>query len=228
MMRELFIFQKKIKYIFYFIIFFTLIFHMPYASAEQDGTNYRSVLKFCSGIVAAFSIHELSHAVVAELTNTKIRWEAGTYNQPIGFTEYANSDLKGFTLNSAGLLSQAIGSEIVLRRDGINKNNPFVQGFMTWNILNPILYSLDYWLLHSTNKERDNSYQGDLEGIEHYSNEATAHGFAFSMTALAIFQGYRFLKTQTWAPDWLKSESHNMSLEPKSSGGFLLKYKVRF
>ncbi len=99
---------------------------------------------------------------------------------------------------------------------------------MTWNILNPILYSLDYWLIHSTNKEGDYSYQGDLEGIEHYSNEATAQGFAFSMTALAIFQGYRFLKTQSWAPDWVKSESHNMSLEPKSSGGFMLKYKISF
>ncbi|MGA1840930.1 MAG: hypothetical protein ACMUIU_09915 [bacterium] len=176
----------------------------------------------------AFSVHELSHAFVAEITNTKIRWEAGTYNQPIGFTEYADSDLKGFTLNSAGLLSQAIGSEIVLRRDGINKNSPFVQGFMTWNILNPIMYSLDYWFLHVTNKEDNFGYQGDLEGIEHYSNEGTAHAFAFSASALAIFQGYRFLKTQEWAPDWVKSESHKMSLEPKPSGGVILKYKVRF
>lgn len=227
-MRELFIFQKKLKCIFSFIVFFTLIFYIPYVSAEQDGMNYCSILKFCSGILTAFSIHELSHAVVAELTNTKIHWEAGTYNQPIGFIEYADSDLKGFSLNSAGLLSQVIGSEIILYKDGINKNDPFVQGFMTWNILNPIMYSLDYWFLHITNKEKDNTYQGDLEGIEHYSNEATAHGFAFSMTGLAIFQGYRFLKTQSWAPDWLKSESHNMSFEPKSSGGYLLKYKVHF
>ena len=227
-MREFFIFQKKLRFIFSFLIFITLIFHIPYASAGQNGIKYYSVLKFCSGIVAAFSIHELSHAFVAEITNTKIHWEAGTYNQPVGFTEYADSDLKGFTLNSAGLLSQAIGSEIVLRRDGIDKNNPFVQGFMTWNILNPIMYSLDYWFFHTTNKEENYCYQGDLEGIEHYSNEATAHGFAFSMTALAVFQGYRFLKTQEWAPDWIKSKSHDMSLESKESGGVLLKYKVRF
>lgn len=227
-MRKLLSFKKRLKLVFCFILLIIFAFHIPCAHAEQTDIKYTSVLKFCSGIVVAFSVHELSHAFVAEITNTKIRWEAGTYNQPIGFTEYADSDLKGFSLNSAGLLSQAIGSEIVLRRDGINKNSPFVQGFMTWNILNPIMYSLDYWLFHVTNKEDSYGYQGDLEGIEHYSNEATAHGFAFSATALAVFQGYRFLKTQDWAPDWVKSESQNMSLEPKPSGGVLLKYKIHF
>ena len=79
--------HKKIKLIFSLIFFLTVIFQPTYLNAEESSINYYSVLKFCTGIVAAFSIHELSHATVAELTNTKINWEANTYNQPIGFTE---------------------------------------------------------------------------------------------------------------------------------------------
>ena len=187
-----------------------------------------SALKFSAGIVSAFLIHEGSHALVAKLTNTDMTWEAGTLNQPIAFTENANTDSKGLAINSAGLISQAVGGEIILQTDRIDKNGAFVRGMMTWNILNPILYSLDYWVFHSTNKINGNSYQGDLAGIERYSNKATADGFALSMSAIAVFQGYRFLKTQSWAPEWLKDPSRSMSLAPLHSGGFIVGYKFEF
>ena len=202
---------------------------MPsYASAVEDGITLGSTLKFSAGVVSAFLIHEGSHALVAGLTNTTMHWESGTLNQPIAFSENANSDAKGFAINSAGLISQVAGSEIILQVDKIDKNDAFVRGMMTCNILNPILYSLDYWIFHSTNKINGNSYQGDLAGIEHYSNKATADGFALSMSAIAVFQGYRFLKTQSWAPDWLKENSRSMSLAPLPSGGFIIGYKFDF
>jgi hypothetical protein len=155
-------------------------------------------------------------------------WETGTVSQPISFTENANTDSKGWAINSAGLISQAAGAEIILQVDKIDKNDAFVRGMMTWNILNPILYSLDYWVFHSTNKINGNNYQGDLAGIERYSNKATADGFALSMSAIAVFQGYRFLKTQSWAPDWLKDNSRSLSLAPLPSGGFIVGYKFDF
>lgn len=99
---------------------------------------------------------------------------------------------------------------------------------MAWNILNPILYSLDYWVFRVTNKESQKKYQGDLEGVEHYANEPTAHGFALSMAAIATYQGYRFLQTQSWAPDWLKKNKSNLSMGPLPSGGFILSYKLAF
>ena len=112
--------------------------------------------------------------------------------------------------------------------DKIDKNDAFVRGMMTWNILNSVLYSLDYWVFHSTNKINGNSYQGDLAGIEHYSNKAAADGFALSISAIAVFQGYRFINTQSWAPDWLKEDSHSISLAPLPSGGFIIGYKFDF
>ena len=199
-----------------------------YANAGEDGITFSSALKFSAGIVSAYLIHEGSHVLVAGLTDTDMRWEMGTLNQPILFTENADTKWKGFAINSAGLLSQVAGSEIILQVDKIDKNDAFVRGMMACNILNPILYSLDYWIFHSTNKINGNSYRGDLAGVEHYSNKATADGFALSISAIAVFQGYRFLKTQSWAPDWLKEDTHSLSFAPLPSGGFIVGYKFDF
>ena len=204
-----------------------LLSPIPAAGAEDEGWPL-SILKFASGLASGALIHEGSHALVAGLTGTRLTWEAGTYNQPIGFTDHAQSDAEGLAIYSAGFISQAAGAEIILQVDGINKNDNYVRGMMAWNLVNPILYSLDYWFIHRTNKKGVSSYQGDLQGIEHYSNQTTANMFAVSFSAIALFQGYRFLKTQTWAPDWLKGESHRLGFTPLRAGGLVMTYQFRF
>ncbi|MGD8787664.1 MAG: hypothetical protein PVJ60_09590 [Phycisphaerales bacterium] len=220
--------ERRIKYILILILLVLIPFKVSCAIASEGGVRCSSVLKFSVGVVAAFSIHEGAHALVAELTDTHMDWELGNYNQPLGFTEHASNDTKGAAINSAGLLSQAIGSEIILQVDSIDKNDDFVRGMMAWNIVNPILYALDYWFLHISNQENGSGYQGDIQGIEHYANEPTAHAFALSMAAIAAFQGYRFLKTQSWAPDWLKGETHTLHFAPEPSGGFSITYRFTF
>ena len=200
----------------------------PAASAAEGDITYISVLKFSAGIITAFTIHEGAHALVAELTDTDMDWEIGNYNQPIAFTEHASSDANGAGINSAGLLSQTIGSEIILQTDRIDKNDDFARGMMAWNILNPISYALDYWYIRRTNQRNGNSYQGDIEGVEYYTNERTASGFALSMAAIAAFQGYRFLTTQSWAPNWLKGKSHNVNFGALPSGDLAITYKLDF
>jgi hypothetical protein len=220
--------EKRIKYILILILSVLIPFKVSCAIAAEGGVRCSSVWKFSVGVVAAFSIHEGAHALVAALTDTHMDWELGNYNQPIAFTEHASNDTKGAAINSAGLLSQAIGSEIILQVDSIDKNDDFVRGMMAWNIVNPILYALDYWFFHVSNQENGNGYQGDIQGIEYYANEPTAHGFALAMTSIAAFQGYRFLKTQTWAPDWLKGEKHSLNFAPQPSGGFFIAYRFVF
>ena len=221
--------QKGIRYVITLIVLIIISCKMTLAaSAAEDGMTQSSVLKFYAGIVAAFCIHEGAHALVGELTDTDMNWEIGNYNQPFTFTENASSDGKGVAINSAGLLSQAIGGEIILRDDRIDKNDYFIRGMMAWNILNPIMYALDYWFIHRTNRQNGNTYQGDIQGIEYYTDEPTANGFALSMVAIAAFQGYRFLKTQSWAPDWLKGESHTVNFAPLSSGGLVMAYRFTF
>ena len=86
-------------------------------------------------------IHEGAHYLAGEMTGTDLDWELGNYNQPLSFTEHAKNDTDGVIVNSAVLVSQAIGSEIILQVDRINKNDNFVRGMMIWNILNPIFYA---------------------------------------------------------------------------------------
>jgi hypothetical protein len=204
-----------------------LLSPIPAIAAEDEGWPL-SILKFAGGLASGALIHEGSHALVAAVTGTRLTWEAGTYNQPIGFTDHAKSDAKGLAVYSAPFFTQVAGAEIILQVEGINKNDNYVRGLITWNVANPILYSLDYWLIHRTNKKNGNYYQGDLQGIEHYSNQTTANLFAASFSAIALFQGYRFLKTQAWAPDWLKGESHRVGFTPLRSGGLLMTYHFKF
>ncbi len=205
------------------------LFALPCPAAfAEDASPIGSVLKFTGGVVSAFMIHEASHALVGAAMGKSLSWKAGNYNQPISFTESGLSDEQGVGLYSAGLISQAVGSEIILRTDRIDKNSSYVQGMMAWNMINPILYSLDYWFFHISNRNGGNSYQGDLQGIEHYSNKTVANGFALSFFGLALWQGYRFVQTQTWAPDWVKSEIHKVSFLPLASGGIFMKYRLEF
>jgi len=210
------------------MLFFLMVFNVNQAFGEDDSIRLSSLIKFSGGIISGFLIHEGAHLLVAGVTGTDMDWEVGDYNQPIGFTEHADSDAKGLAVNSAGLVAQAIGAEVVLQVDGIDKNDSYVRGMMAWNIINPILYALDYWLIRHTNRENNNSYQGDLEGIEFYSNKTAANVFAASIAGIAVFQGYRFLKTQTWAPEWIKNETHIIAFAPLPSGGFRMNYTISF
>ena len=196
--------------------------------AAEDAITARSVAKFTAGVLASAAVHETAHALVAAATDTSTTWKIGNYNQPLAFEEKATSNSKAVAIYSAGLIAQLICSEIILDVDSIDKNDAFVRGMMTWNILNPILYSLDYWVFRVSNQQNGNTYQGDLTGIEHYSSEGTAQAFAIGITAIAAFQGYRFLKTQDWAPDWLKAVPDEVNLLPLRSGGAMLTYESRF
>ena len=76
-----------------------------------------SILKYSAGFFSAFMIHEGAHYLAAEATGTDISWEVGNYNQPLTFTEESDNDTDGFIVNASGLVSQTIGSEIILQVD---------------------------------------------------------------------------------------------------------------
>jgi hypothetical protein len=173
-------------------------------------------------------LHETGHALAARLTNTDLQWGVGTYNQPLGFTEHAKNNSSGMLVHGAGLATQLICSEIILDSDSVNKNDSLVRGMMYWNVANPIIYSLDYWFIHRSNEETNGHYRGDLQGLEHYSDERTANGYAVLMTGLAIFQGYRFLKMQNWAPRWIKSTAVDLDFQPAGSDGAALTLQIKF
>ena len=105
------------------MLFFLMALNVSQAYGEDDSITSGSLIKFSAGVISGFLIHEGAHLLVAEVTGTEMDWEIGDYNQPIGFTEHADSDAKGVAINSAGLLTEAIGTEVVLHVDRIDKND---------------------------------------------------------------------------------------------------------
>ena len=203
-------------------------FSPPPLYAGEGDLTAASLLKFVGGMVTAFSLHEGGHALAGVITDTDMEWELGTYNQPILFVENSDTRTDGFIINSAGFLFQTAGAETILQVDKINKNDAFVRGMMTWNIINPILYALDYWLFHFTSDPNAPTYEGDLQGLEYYSDKTTADIVAAAITVIALFQGYRYVKTQSWAPAWLNGKTRDINVLPLSPGGVLLQYEFRF
>ena len=207
--------------------FCTIIIIMCSSCFTNADSAIKSIVKFGSGMVTAYAIHEAGHATTAYLTGTDLKWEIGTYNQVVGFRENASNDTSGALLHASGLVTQAIASEIILQSD-IDKNDNFVRGMMAWNIINPLIYSLDYWIIRRASQEYGNYYQGDIEGFEHYTNDTSANVFAGTMTAIAIFQGYRFIKTQNWAPNWMKEKNINLNCQLKNDNAFEMAIIINF
>lgn len=187
-----------------------------------------SLLKFGTGVITAYALHEVGHATAGYLTGTDIEWGIGTYNQPLGFEEDADSDSDGMIVHAAGLLTQVAVSEIILQSESIDNNSNLVRGMMFWNIINPIVYALDYWFIRRTNKETDTTYQGDIEGFENYSNDTSANIFAAGMLTLAAIQGYRYIKTQTWAPEWMQRDDVHLNLQTSGRKGMALLVGIEF
>lgn len=199
-----------------------------HAHSTGDEPLSLTLLKFATGMVSAYALHETGHALAANLTGTKLKWGLGTYNQPLGFTEYAESDNAGMLVHGAGLTTQILCSETILQSDSIDKTDSFVQGMMFWNIINPVIYALDYWVIKKTNSEEDGFYQGDLKGFEHYSNPPTANGFAALMAGMAVYQGYRFIEAQAWAPDWIGKNALQLNFQPRGRDGAVLMLQYAF
>ncbi len=210
--------------------FLLLIVWVVPAHAESSAEEHMgiSILKFGTGVITAYALHEVGHAAAGYLTGTDIEWGLGTYNQPLGFEENADCDSDGMIVHAAGLLTQLTASEIILQSESISNNSNFVRGMMFWNIVNPIVYSLDYWFIRRTNKESDTTYQGDIEGFENYTSDSSANVFAAGMLAIAAFQGYRYIRTQTWAPQWMQRDDVRLNLQASGHKGLALSVEIDF
>lgn len=194
----------------------------PEEAANAQKITPWSLVKFSAGAVSAFLIHEAAHELAATATGNSLSWDPGTVNQPIQFQEDADSSTDAFYINAAGLTAQLVGTEIILGVDKIDKDDAFVRGMLAWNVLNPISYALDYWFINRTNKEKTNGYEGDIQGIEYHKGDDTANVFAASIVAISLVQGYRFLKTQDWAPEWIRPRKDGnrsaLTVQPRRRG----------
>jgi hypothetical protein len=210
-------------------LFLLILWIVP---AHADSSNEEpfgiSLAKFGTGIITAYALHEVGHATAGYLTGTDIDWGLGTYNQPLGFKEDADCDTDGMIVHASGLFTQVGVSEIILQSESIDNNSNLVRGMMFWNIVNPIVYALDYWFIRRTNQESDTTYQGDIEGFENYTNDTSANVFAAGMLSIAAIQGYRYIKTQTWAPGWMQRDDVRLNLQTSGRKAMALMVEIDF
>lgn len=92
---------------------------------------------FGAGILAGAVGHYGAHWIMMKGLNVDNEWDS-----PKSYRYYTDSPQKSALIAEAGFLSQIIGTEIVLGWDKIPKDNYFVLGYLTWNIANPIIYTL--------------------------------------------------------------------------------------
>jgi len=175
---------------------FQIMLLISLLSTNVYALNLKEGVKFAGGALTSYMIHEGGHYFAAEVTNNDMEWEFMKDGQLISFYSNPESDHDGLYINSAGLVSQAIMSEIIIDSK-LNNDDFFVRGMMFWNVLNPIMYAVDYWWLKRTNEIKDNTYFGDLAGIEYYSDKKTANIFAGTMVLLALWHGHRFCSEET-------------------------------
>jgi hypothetical protein len=100
---------------------------------------------------------------VGAATNTHLSWELGNHNQPLAFTENAESDAKGLAVYSAGFISQAAGAEVILQADRIDKNDSYVRGMMSWDIIIQFP-AFDYCLSTGQTKRTGTVIKGTCKG----------------------------------------------------------------
>ncbi len=114
---------------------------------KLDASDARwSLLKktggFVGGLTAGLLCHEAGHQVVASLEGVSMDWNLGGGIQIGKWTahNYSSHSLRNIALGGFG--AQVLSTEILLGFDEIPKDNSFILGWMTFNILNSIFYVL--------------------------------------------------------------------------------------
>jgi hypothetical protein len=188
-----------------------------------DGTEWRNISKIACFLTIIFLVIFLfkpAYVTAGEETFkyvSKAKFTSSTENTQNNANEPA--------VNSAGFISPAVTPEVILDSEKIDKSDVVFGGLMAWN---PISYDFDYWAVRLTNEATGKTYLGDINGNGRYSRESNGNMFAASLAAIAAFQGYHFLKTQIWAPEWLKSEFLDLKISPQPMSGFVMRFEYRF
>jgi len=137
-----------------------MVFSVSFVFAEETELTpsqtrwflMKKTVGFGTGFFAGFVGHELGHSVVAEIEDVDITWSGSDWRT---HTE-KKSEVRNISLG--GFAEQILSSEIILGCDKIPKDNAFVLGYMAWNIINPIIYTLK-------NETRSGGH-GDLKTID--------------------------------------------------------------
>ncbi len=134
------------------ILFLTFLFLYPQPAFAFD------YLKFALGVSSGYVIHEAAHQAVADVNGMPFKWKAGSGGTWVSSTN--TTDSERYELASAGLGSQVLSTEIILNTKDIPKDNEYVIGMLTFNVVNALIYVVTDGIMYP------NDNHGDIEVMD--------------------------------------------------------------
>ncbi len=144
--------MKRIKLL---TMVLALSFLVPDFTSTAFAFDY---LKFALGVGSGYVIHEAAHQAVAEVNGTPFKWQKGFGSTWV--TSNKTSDSERYELASAGLGSQVLSTEIILNTKDIPKDNEYVIGILTFNVVNALIYVVSDGIMYP------NDNHGDIEVMD--------------------------------------------------------------
>ncbi|MFC1756608.1 hypothetical protein ACFLZC_00400 [Patescibacteria group bacterium] len=158
--------------------------------AGKRGSTGWNLTKKGAGFMAGFAAgkligHNGGHEVASWLTGSRLDWSApasGDWRPQWHLNE--NDRQKRQLVLFGGFAEQILSTEIILGWGKIPKDNPFVLGWLAWNFVEPIVYTV----LHET---RDGGYC-DLALLEEVG--VNAHLVEAGLLAHVAISAFRLYK----------------------------------
>lgn len=112
-------------------------------------------MEWLAGFIFGLLIHESGHVVMAELNGDEIRHTSGANWECV-----EECNIK--SIAAGGFLAQAISSEVLLRTE----KSKFKNGWLAWNIVNPVKYTISNEIKHNTHGDLANYTNKEANLIE--------------------------------------------------------------
>lgn len=179
--------MKKLSLILLLVVI-ALMFSVSCCYADEVSTARIAIVKktggFFGGLAAGLISHELlGHETMAKLEGADMHWNGTKWS-----TNASPSALRNIAM--AGFGAQVLSTEILLGVDAIPKDNSFVLGWLTYNILNAVYYTA-----------ADSLQKGGCGDFETLRNNGTNTDLVkIGLLAHAALSAYRIYKNPKFIP----------------------------
>ena len=156
------------------------------ALADEVSSVRISVAKktggFIAGVASGLVFHELGHEAMARFEGVDMRWSGTNWRTSASPAAMRNIAIGGFG-------AQVLSTEIMLGVDAIPKDNAFILGWLTFNVLNVANYMI---------KDEVCGGYGDFETLR--NNGMNTDFLKVGLLAHAALSAYRLYKNPKFIP----------------------------
>jgi hypothetical protein len=147
----------------------------------------KKVVGFAAGWQCGLLFHEAGHAVAARLENVGMDWS--DMSDP-RWTAQTDNKSKLRVIAAAGYGAEVFSSEVILGANVIPKDNAFILGWLAFDILNPLIYTL-----------RDSLEKGGYGDMETLRNSGVNTDIVkVALLAHAALSAYRLYENPKFIP----------------------------